>query len=58
MIFIGDALFENGNDQPVKETGVSTLQVKGPEETKLIVETIIACLDGNQYSGLYEENET
>jgi len=47
MIFIGDALFDGGNDQPVKETGVSTLQVKGPEETKLIVEALIACLDGD-----------
>jgi hypothetical protein len=47
MIFIGDALFENGNDYPVKETGVATIQVKGPDETKLIVEAIIACLDGD-----------
>jgi hypothetical protein len=47
MIFIGDALFDGGNDFPVKETGISTLQVKGPEETKLIVEAIIACLEGD-----------
>jgi len=47
MIFIGDALFENGNDNAVKVTGISTIQVKGPDETKLIIETIIACLDEN-----------
>ena len=47
MIFIGDALFDGGNDYPVKETGVSTLQVKGPNETKIVVEAIIACLDGD-----------
>jgi len=47
MIFIGDALFDGGNDYPVKETGVSTLQVKGPDETKIVVEAIIACLDGD-----------
>lgn len=47
MIFIGDALFDGGNDQPVKETGVISIQVKGPEETKLIVEAIIACLEGD-----------
>lgn len=45
MIFIGDALFDNGNDYPVKKTGVSTIQVKGPDETKLIIEAIIACLE-------------
>lgn len=45
MIFIGDALFDNGNDFPVKETGVSTIQVKGPDETKHIIEAIIACLE-------------
>jgi len=56
MIFIGDALFEGGNDFPVKETGVISIQVKGPEETKLIVETIIACLDEDQYSLSKKEN--
>ena len=45
MIFIGDALFDGGNDYPVKETGVISIQVKGPEETKLVIEAIIACLD-------------
>lgn len=58
MIFIGDALFENGNDEPVKETGISTIQVKGPGETKLVIEAIIACLYEDQYSGLYEKNKT
>jgi len=47
MIFIGDALFEGGNDYPVIETGVATIQVKGPDETKLVISTIISCLDGN-----------
>lgn len=47
MIFIGDALFDGGNDYPVKETGVISIQVKGPDETKLVVEAIIACLEGD-----------
>lgn len=47
MIFIGDALFEGGNDYPVKETGVATIEVKGPDETKLVIEAIIACLEGD-----------
>jgi phosphomannomutase len=45
MIFIGDAVFPGGNDFPAKEAGVVTIQVKNPEETKLVIETIIACMD-------------
>ena len=45
MIFIGDALFPGGNDYPVKETGVASIQIKDPHETKRVIETIIACLD-------------
>ena len=44
MIFIGDALFEGGNDHPARTTGVDCIQVKGPEETKRVIEAIIACL--------------
>lgn len=33
VIFYGDALFKDGNDEPVKATGVEWIQVKGPEET-------------------------
>lgn len=45
MIFIGDALFVGGNDYPVKEAGVVSIPVRGPNETKLVAKTIIACLD-------------
>jgi phosphomannomutase len=45
MLFIGDALFEGGNDYPVKEAGVLSIAVRGPKETKPVVEAIIACLD-------------
>ena len=44
MIFIGDALFPGGNDYPVKEAGVVSIQVKDPRETKRVIEAIIACL--------------
>lgn len=44
MLFIGDALFEGGNDYPARRTGVDCIQVRDPEETKRIIETIIACL--------------
>lgn len=44
MIFIGDALFEGGNDEPVRKTGAYCIKVRDPEETKRIIETILALL--------------
>ncbi|MDQ0477839.1 HAD-IIB family hydrolase [Chryseobacterium sp. MDT2-18] len=44
MLFIGDALFEGGNDYPARNTGADCIQVRDPDETKRIIETIIACL--------------
>jgi hypothetical protein len=46
MIFIGDALFPGGNDYPAEEAGVVSIRVKNPTESKRVIETIIACLDG------------
>ena len=46
MIFIGDALFPGGNDYPAEEAGVVSVRVKNPTESKRVIETIIACLDG------------
>ena len=43
MLFIGDALFEGGNDFPARKTGIDCIQVRDPEETKRIIETVIAC---------------
>ena len=34
VLFMGDALFPNGNDEPAKKTGVDTIQVKNPEDTE------------------------
>ncbi|AYL95922.1 HAD-IIB family hydrolase [Mucilaginibacter celer] len=45
MIFIGDALFEGGNDHPARKTGVDCIQVRDPEETKRVVEGLILCLE-------------
>lgn len=45
MIFIGDAIFPGGNDYPAKEAGVFSIRVKDPDETKAVIEGIIACLD-------------
>jgi len=45
MIFVGDALFPGGNDYPAIEAGVVSIQVRDPNETKRVIEAIIACLD-------------
>jgi hydroxymethylpyrimidine pyrophosphatase-like HAD family hydrolase len=50
MIFIGDALFPGGNDYPAKEAGVVCIGVRGPDETKLVIQAIAACLDCHQDS--------
>ncbi|MBK5246573.1 MAG: HAD-IIB family hydrolase [Peptostreptococcaceae bacterium] len=44
MIFIGDAIFPGGNDYPAKEAGVTSIKIKGPEESKRVIEAIVACL--------------
>lgn len=41
MVFVGDALFEGGNDNSVIETGIDTMSVENPEETKKIIKEII-----------------
>ncbi len=44
MIFIGDTLFPGGNDYPVLETGIETISIKDPEETKDVIRKIISSL--------------
>ena len=43
MLFIGDALFPGGNDYPAKAAGVDSIEVRDPDETKRVIEAIIAC---------------
>ena len=45
MIFIGDALFAGGNDFPAEQAGVRSIPVRGPADTKLVTQAIIACLE-------------
>jgi HAD superfamily hydrolase (TIGR01484 family) len=45
MIYIGDALFVGGNDYPAETAGVDCIPVKGPAETKRVIQAIIACLE-------------
>lgn len=41
MLFIGDAVFPGGNDYPVKEAGVVSIQVRDQNETKRVIEAIV-----------------
>ncbi len=44
MVYIGDALFPGGNDYPAEKDGVVSIPVKGPDDTNLVIKTILACL--------------
>ena len=41
ILFVGDALFEGGNDHAVIRTGVDTISVDGPSETMEIIREIL-----------------
>jgi phosphomannomutase len=44
MLFVGDALYEGGNDAVVIPTGIQTRSVTGPDETaKIIDELLLIC---------------
>jgi phosphomannomutase len=57
MIYVGDALFEGGNDYPAEQAGVISIPVHGPDETKRVIEAIIACLDPDQQVRSFEVDE-
>jgi phosphomannomutase len=42
MLYIGDAIFPGGNDYAVLQAGIDTIAVRDPEDTKRVIETIIA----------------
>jgi HAD superfamily hydrolase (TIGR01484 family) len=44
MLFVGDAIFPGGNDYPPEQAGVVSVCVRGPHETKRVIETVIGCL--------------
>ncbi len=41
MIFTGDALFPGGDDHPVKQAGVDSIQVTHAGETKRVIERFL-----------------
>ena len=56
MIYVGDALFPGGNDYPAKQAGVISIPVRDPNETKRVIETIIACLGNDRQERSFEVN--
>jgi hypothetical protein len=44
MLFVGDAIFPGGNDYPALQAGTDTIEVRDPDETKRVIEAIIACV--------------
>ena len=44
MLFVGDAIFPGGNDYAAKEAGAESICVRDPEETKRVIEAVVACL--------------
>ena len=57
MLFVGDALFPGGNDYAAKVAGVVCIQVRDPNETKRVIEAVIACLDSNQQARAREKDD-
>jgi len=44
MLFLGDAIYPGGNDDPVRAAGIDTVAVRDVAETMTAVGAIIACL--------------
>lgn len=45
MLYVGDALYEHGNDHVVIKTGARTRQTSGPEETLSIIDEVLAACE-------------
>lgn len=41
IVYIGDALYEGGNDAAVLQTGIDAIQVSGPEEVKYLTRFLL-----------------
>ncbi|MEX0935222.1 MAG: HAD-IIB family hydrolase [Candidatus Paceibacterota bacterium] len=41
LLFIGDALFEGGNDASMRDIGVESIRVDNPEETKKYIQSML-----------------
>ncbi|MFA7252833.1 MAG: HAD-IIB family hydrolase [Candidatus Paceibacterota bacterium] len=41
ILFIGDAIYPDGNDYPVAQFGIETIKVENPEDTKKVIEDLL-----------------
>lgn len=48
IVYIGDALFKGGNDYAAKRAGVTTIEVKDAEDTKIFIRHFLALLNNNE----------
>jgi hypothetical protein len=48
MLFLGDAIFPGGNDYPAHQAGVACIKVRDPEESKRVIEGILAFIDSRE----------
>jgi hypothetical protein len=48
-------LFPGGNDYPAEQAGVVSIRVRDPNESKRVIEAIVACLGGVQTTKPREE---
>jgi starch phosphorylase len=53
VVFIGDALFPEGNDSPVNNIGIKTISTKGPSDTRSIMKNILEAPDSIDASEIY-----
>ena len=44
MLYVGDALYPDGNDEPVIATGIQVRGTSGPAETEKIIDELLATL--------------
>ena len=44
ILFLGDAIFPGGNDDPVRAADIDTVAVRDVAESMSVVRAIIACL--------------
>ena len=58
MIFIGDAIFPGGNDYPARQSGAFSVRVSGPDETKRVIEGIIACHDDGKFKRGFDDDKS
>lgn len=45
MLYVGDALYEGGNDSVIRNIEIDTFQVNGPKDTKFFIKSLILFLN-------------